>query len=85
MAPQDLGKKSHSRCRSVELEKLRNGSHGVQARFRTTALTIPEASKVNMPTHFNATFPDSFTSEAVHTESIHTEESIHTGKGSDCR
>lgn len=82
MAQQDLGKKSHSHCRSTELEKPRNGPHGIQARFRITALTIPEASEVNLPTHFNAAFPDSFTIEAIHTESIHTG-TIHTGKGSD--
>lgn len=85
VAQQDLGKKSHSHCRSVELEKPRNRPHGIQAQFRTTALTIPEASEVNLPTHFNAAFPDSFTREAIHTESVHTEETIHTGKGSDYR
>lgn len=82
MAQQDLGKKSRSHCRSVELEKPRNGPQGIRPRFRTTALTIPEASEVNLPTHFNVAFPDSFTAEAIHTESIHNE-TIHTGKGSD--
>lgn len=85
VAQQDLGKKSHSHCRSVELEKPRSGPHGIQAQFRTTALTIPEASEVNLSTHFKAAFPDSFTREAIHTESVHTEETIHTGKGSDYR
>lgn len=67
---------------SVEPGKPKNRPHGIQAQFRAIALTIPEASKVNLPTHFNAVFPDSFTSKAIHTESIHTE-TIHTGKGSD--